>query len=67
MSRYIVRYILRQPDRASAHNVTFRAFGFYDTLARFAAWRRRHHPFDSIGIIAVWSDAEVVCRARRRS
>ena len=25
MSRYVVRYILRQPDRVSAHNVTLRA------------------------------------------
>ena len=67
MSRYVVRYIRRQPDRVSAHNVTFRAFGLHDALARFAAWQRRHHPFDSIEIIAVWDSAEVECRARRRS
>ena len=67
MSRYIVRYILRQPDRVSAHNVTFRALSPTDALVQFARWRGIEHTFADIAPVAVWNDAEVVCRARRRS
>jgi hypothetical protein len=66
MSKYIIRYLLRTRDRQDAHNVTFDAFCFHDALARFSAWQRRLHPFESIDIIAVWSDADCELRARRK-
>lgn len=67
MSRYIVRYILRQPDRVSAHNVTFCALSPMDALVQFERWRASELTFEDATPVAVWGSAEVECRARRRS
>lgn len=66
MSKYTIRYLVISPDRRDAHNVTFSAFCFHDALARFAARQRRHHPFDNIEIIAVWSDADVAVKSKKK-
>lgn len=67
MSRYIVRYIVRTPDRVSGYNVTFRALSPADALVQFERWRASELTFVDATPVAVWDSAEVECRARRRT
>lgn len=67
MSRYIVRYIVRTPDRVSGHNVTIRALSPADALAQYERWRASELTFADATPVAVWDSAEVECRARRRT
>jgi hypothetical protein len=67
MGRYIVRFILRTPDRVSGYNVTIRALSPADALAQYERWRASELTFADATPVAVWDSAEVECRARRRT
>ena len=67
MGIYIVRYIVRTPDRVSGHNVTFRALSPADALVQYERWRASELTFADATPVAVWDSAEVECRARRRT
>jgi hypothetical protein len=67
MGRYIVRYMVRTPDRLRGQNVTIRALSPADALAQYERWRASELTYADATPVAVWDDAEIECRARRRA